>query len=92
MSYNFKRGFEYAALLNVGKPEEEIMELYGIDHTELYAVTAFCDQKTASEKLKHFCGGCANDLCFFWPGRDEAPCLARGYEPDCPLKKQPQKD
>ena len=30
-NYDFKRGIEYSALLNVGKPEEEIMELYGID-------------------------------------------------------------
>ena len=86
MSYNFERGIEYAALLNIGKPEDEIMELYGIDHMELYAVTAFYDQRTASEKLKHFCSGCVNDLCFIWPGRDEAPCPVRGYERDCPHK------
>ncbi len=86
-SYDFKRGIEYAALLNVGKPEEEIMEFYKIDHTELYAVTAYYDQKTASEKLKYFCNGCMNDLCFCWPFREETPCPARGYEPDCPLKQ-----
>ena len=85
---DFKKGQEYIDLLDSGASEEALLSQYGIEYEELYAVIAFRDQRYASEKLKNFCRGCANDLCFCWPGRDETPCPARGYEPHCPLNKR----
>ncbi len=83
---NYENAPNLIAALKQGLSEEEITKKYGIDYKELYAVVSYVDQAFARETLKEYCSGCANDLCFCWPLREETPCLARGYEPLCPLK------
>ena len=80
-------GNEYIELLQSGIYEAEIKRKYKIKSEELYATVAYSNQQLARKLLKHFCLGCANDLCFCWPLREETPCPVRGYEPHCPLKK-----
>ena len=84
---DFEKGKEYIRLLKAGTDEDDIVRKYGITHESLYAVVSYLDQRFAREVFRNFCDGCANDLCFGWPGRDETPCLVRGYEPHCPLNK-----
>lgn len=84
---DLKAGQEYIELLKAGTDEDTIVQQRGISYEELYAAVSFIDQPFARENLKNFCSGCANDICFCWPMREETPCFARGYEPHCPLKK-----
>ena len=84
---DFSMGDEYIRQIKSGMTETDLILTYGIEIEELYAVVAYCNQRFASEKLEHFCRGCANDLCFSWPMRDETPCPVRGYELKCPLKR-----
>ncbi len=86
---DFNKGSEYKELISQGMTEEELSKLFDVPVCEIYGAIEYCyGHRTASEILKHFCGGMANGLCFCWPLKDETYCMVHGYELDCPLKKK----
>ena len=84
---DFSKANDYISRIYEGVSEEQLIQDESITYEELYAVIAYENEKFACDHLDHFCRGCFNDLCFFWPGVDEKSCPVRGYEPNCPLHK-----
>jgi len=70
-----------------GRDEQEIIREYDLSFEELYGQTDYFKGSTwAREKLKNYCKGCANGICFSWPLVDEKYCPVGGYKPSCPLQ------